>query len=57
MKVTKKDIRKIMEDKPDTFKGSQKDWSRLIKSIIIPPSNSYTWEQDKKTGEWEQIFN
>jgi hypothetical protein len=55
MKVTKKDIRKILENKPETFKGTQFEWRKLIKSIIIPPDKDYEWIKNKDTDEWERV--
>lgn len=55
MKVTKKDIRRIIENKPETFKGSQFEWRKLVKSIIIAPSPHHDWIKNKDTDEWERV--
>lgn len=55
MKVTKKMIRRIIADKPETFKGTQHQWRNLVKEIIRPPSSDFMPIQDKETGAWSYI--
>jgi hypothetical protein len=55
MKVTKKQINRILGQKPETFVGSQYDWRTLIKSILVSPHPHFDWVKDKDTGKWERI--
>jgi len=50
-----KNIVRIIERKPESFKGSKREWSKLIRSLIIPPDPNYTWVKNEKTFEWERV--
>jgi hypothetical protein len=50
-----KNIVRIIREKPGTFRGSQHEWTKLVKSMIIPPDKDYEWVKDKETKEWHRI--
>lgn len=50
-----KSVAKIIRNKPDHFKGTRSEWRKLIKSILVVPSQDYIPEKNKDTGEWTYV--
>jgi len=51
--ISAKRLRELVR-KPDDFKGSQKEYSRLIMSLLAPPDPRVTWVKNKQ-NVWEAV--
>lgn len=48
-----RDIRDLIGDKPDHFKGNKGQWRKLVNGLLIPPDPNKTWVK-RPNGEWEK---